>query len=212
MWGVWLAYLTGDAEAAHAHAQQSLEIAERIGDSYSRAYSWFWLALAETIRGQYARARDAVERSGKLAKERRTATEGESGRLAVLAEADCGLGEPERAQEVAREGIEAARDAGVVPFELLSILSFARAALASPGKPAYEEVVQALERGVELVRETESLWAEPLLRVELAELARRRGDEPARERELREAQRLFTEMGASGHAAKLAGELAPLGS
>ncbi len=130
----------------------------------------------------------------------------------MLAEADRGLGEPQRAQEMAREGIERARAAGVVPFELLSILSFARAALASPGEPAHEEAAQALERGIELARETESLWAEPPLRVELAELARRGGDEPARERELREAHRLFIEMGASGHAAKPARELTPLRS
>jgi hypothetical protein len=108
--------------------------------------------------------------------------------------------------------MERARAAGVVPFELLSILSFARAVLASPGEPAYEGAAQALERAMDLVRETGSLWAEPLLRLELAELARRRDDEPRRERELREAQRLFTEMGASGHVAKMAGKLAPLGS
>ena len=39
------------------------------------------------------------------------------------------------------------------------------------------------------------------------ELARLRGDEAARERALRNAHRLYTEMGATGHAERLAKEL-----
>ncbi len=45
-----------------------------------------------------------------------------------------------------------------------------------------------------------------------ARLAHRAGDEAAFERELREAQRLHTEMGATGHAARLARELEALPS
>ena len=44
--------------------------------------------------------------------------------------------------------------------------------------------------------------------VRLAELARQSGQEEERQRELREAHRLFSEIGASGHAERLAGELA----
>ncbi len=40
-----------------------------------------------------------------------------------------------------------------------------------------------------------------------AELARLRGDEAAGTRELREAHRLFTEIGATGHAERIAKEL-----
>jgi hypothetical protein len=48
---------------------------------------------------------------------------------------------------------------------------------------------------------------EPFLHVERAELARLTGDEAARERELREAHRLFTEIGAPIRAAEVAKEL-----
>jgi hypothetical protein len=48
---------------------------------------------------------------------------------------------------------------------------------------------------------------EPMIHVELANLARQAGDEEGREREVREAHRLFTENGAAGHADRLAGEL-----
>ena len=68
MWSTWLAHLSGDPEGAHAHAQQSLQIAERIGDAFSRAYAWLWVGMAEVMRGEWAQARDAVERSLELAK------------------------------------------------------------------------------------------------------------------------------------------------
>ena len=48
---------------------------------------------------------------------------------------------------------------------------------------------------------------EPFLHVERAELARLVGDEATRQRELREAHRLFTEMGAPIRAAAVAKEL-----
>ena len=49
---------------------------------------------------------------------------------------------------------------------------------------------------------------EPFLHVERAELARLTGDERARERELREAHRLFLEIGAPIRAEQVARELA----
>jgi hypothetical protein len=48
---------------------------------------------------------------------------------------------------------------------------------------------------------------EPLVHVELGELARLTGDHAGRERELREAQRLFAEIGAERRAAALSREL-----
>ena len=48
---------------------------------------------------------------------------------------------------------------------------------------------------------------EPVLHVERAELARLVGDEATRERELREAHRLFTEIGAPIRAAEVAKEM-----
>jgi hypothetical protein len=76
-------------------------------------------------------------------------------------------------------------------------------------------------RGVEATREIEATlgetdaWLEmsgaksyePFLHVERAELARLSGDEAAREQELREAYRLFTEIGAPIRAAEVAKEL-----
>ena len=50
---------------------------------------------------------------------------------------------------------------------------------------------------------------EPLLHIERAALARLSGDDTTRQRELREAHRLFTEIGAPIRAAEVARELDP---
>jgi hypothetical protein len=60
---------------------------------------------------------------------------------------------------------------------------------------------------MERLRATSTYAWEPLLREEAAELARLRGDPLLQKRELREAHRLYTEMGATGHAERLAEEL-----
>jgi class 3 adenylate cyclase/tetratricopeptide (TPR) repeat protein len=207
MWNTWIAWYTGDAQSAYAHAQGSLEIAERIGDAFSRTYSWYWLGLAEVMRGEWARAKEAIERSIALAHEHRTAIEGEAYRLAMLAMARTGLGELDAARELAREGIKAGRARGAVGSEILSILALARATFAGGDQQAHAELARELGRALELSQKSEIVALEPLIRVELAELAGRRGDGEAREHELHAAHRLFATFGPNANAERLAGEL-----
>ena len=65
----------------------------------------------------------------------------------------------------------------------------------------------ALSRALALAEEMEARSEEALVHVELGELARLIGDDAGRERELREAHRLFAEIGARRHAAALTSEL-----
>jgi tetratricopeptide (TPR) repeat protein len=198
----------GEPEAALAHAQQTLEIAERVGDSVNRAWSWLTLGLAEQVRGEWRQAIDALERSQAIARERRTGIELDGWRLALLGESYLGLGEVERARALAAEGLEIARTHGNVWSETHASLALARVLLGSAGAGARAEIEAALTRALELARETDAKAFEPLVHVELAELAHQTGDQEGRERELREAQRLFTEIGATGHAECLSAELA----
>jgi hypothetical protein len=71
-------------------------------------------------------------------------------------------------------------------------------------RPAIEA---ALARALTLVRETCARGFEPHVHLERAELARLLGDDAARQRELREAHRLFIEMGATIRATEIAKEL-----
>jgi class 3 adenylate cyclase/tetratricopeptide (TPR) repeat protein len=208
MWRVWAGYFAGDGDGMLAHAQQALEIAERIGDSFSRTWSWYWLGSAQRERREFEHAVESLERSRALSRERRTAVEAETFRVSALGEAHAGLGDLERARELIEEGIELARRSGQPGGEILGTAALARVLRASLGAAARAEVEPGLERCLELVEATGFTSMEPLLRVELGELAGLAGDEERRQRELREAHRLFIEIGAPARAEPLAEELA----
>lgn len=75
------------------------------------------------------------------------------------------------------------------------------------GATARAEVEQLLEESAAYLEETGTRAWVPLLHEARAELERACGDAAAAERELREAHRLYAEMGATGHAERLAREL-----
>ena len=83
-------------------------------------------------------------------------------------------------------------------------LALARVRRCAEGLSARPAIETALERALALVRETGARGFEPRVYLERAELARLTGDEATRERELREAHRLFTEMGATIRAVEVA--------
>jgi tetratricopeptide (TPR) repeat protein len=190
-----------------AHAQQALAIAERIGDSFSRTWSWYWLGLAGVMRGDWREGVEAIERSQAISRERRTAVDSQGWCLIALGEAYLGLGDGERAASLLRDAIALVRSRGQAAEAVANVV-LARILLASEGLAAREEIETALERASELARNTGICSVEPMIHVELAELARQNGDNEGREQELREAHRLFTEFGATGHAERLAGQLA----
>ncbi len=64
-----------------------------------------------------------------------------------------------------------------------------------------------VDSALELVGKTGARGVEPQILEQRAELARQLGDEAGYERELRRAQRLFVEMGATGHARRVAAQL-----
>jgi tetratricopeptide (TPR) repeat protein len=211
MWSTSHAYSSGEPERAMAHAQQALEIAERIGDSFSRTWSWFWLGLAAGMRGEWRQAVEAIERSQAISRERRTAADSEGWCLLILGEAYLGLGEAERAMNLLREAVALMRSREQWAEAMANVV-LARILLGSEGLAAREEIESALERASELVRNTGMHSVEPMIHVERAELAHQNGDEDEHQRELRQAHRLFTQIGASGHAERLSGELATLAS
>ena len=84
----------------------------------------------------------------------------------------------------------------------------ARIVARARGATARAEVEQLLEESVIFIEETGARALVPLVHEARAELERACGDAAAAERELREAHRLYAEMGATGHAERLARELA----
>ena len=204
----WHAYACGDLEEAVAHAQRAVEITERIGDAYSRAIAWFILGWVESARGKWPRSIEAIERSREMSSGNQTSPFIEPGRLAVLSESSLGLGDLERARALAEEGIKLASGQGNIAYEMNARLALARVLLGSAGGATREQIEAVLARVLDLMRERGAKALEPHVHIELAELARQVGDEERRQRELREAHRLFTEIGATGYAERLAAELA----
>jgi len=72
---------------------------------------------------------------------------------------------------------------------------------------ARADIESALARAEALTEETGLLAHAPLIHLERAALARAHGDEATRQRELREAQRLFSEMGATARVEQVVKEL-----
>ena len=202
----YLSSAVGDPEAAIADARRAVEIAEGIGGLYFRSYAWFFLGLAEGMAGAWQHAIDALERSGELAKAAHLAID-EDTRLALLAEAYLGRGDRERARAMIEQSLAIARAHQNVGGEALGNLALARVLLASADPAEREEAEVALARTLELARASGARTLEPLACVELAELAGRAGDADRRERNLREAHRLFTQIGATRHGERVSAEL-----
>lgn len=207
MFSVANAYRCGDSDRAMSHAQEAIEIAERIGDAFSRTWSWSWMGCASVMGGGWDRAIEAIERAQAISKERRTAADAESWALVWLAEAHQGLGDSERATGLARDALALARGREQPTAEIGGNVVLARILLAAQGLGARDEIDAVLTRAQELVDATGAYGHEPAIHVELAELAHQNGDEAERARERREAHRLFTQIGATAHAERLAGQL-----
>ena len=108
---------------------------------------------------------------------------------------------------LAEEAIAISRRRGTRMWEFFAQVTRIRALREIQGLQAIKEVETALAEADALLEMSGAKSYEPVLYVERAELARLTGDEAARKRELREAHRLFTEIGAPIRAAEVAKEL-----
>jgi tetratricopeptide (TPR) repeat protein len=198
----YLEGLRGSHSSALARARQSVERGERVGVPMSLAYAYHFLGQAHLDNGQIEEARVALEHALAIALGfNLTKALG----LGLLAEACAGLGDTARAREAAAEAVAVAEREGVRYASIW--ISLARVLRSTDGLAAEREIEATLGRALELVEETGARIFVPQVHEERAELARLRGDDTTHERELREAHRLYTEMGATGHAKRLAEKL-----
>jgi class 3 adenylate cyclase/tetratricopeptide (TPR) repeat protein len=198
------ALLAGDARLAAGHVRHAVDIAERLGSTRSRQYAYRALGALKLLEGQWREAAETLEGVLALAREKRTALQQEASWLADLAEAYLGLGDAGRARAAASEAVALGRRRRARLDECRAHLALARVLLRAEGAAASGEIEAALHAACALVEETGARTLEPFIHVELAELARLANDDATRQRELREAHRLFTEMGAPIRAAEVA--------
>jgi hypothetical protein len=128
--------------------------------------------------------------------------------LGSMGDAHLGLGDPARAVTLAEEAITVCRRGGARLWEFSALLTRIHALREIHGVQVTKEIEEALAEAEAWLEISGAKSYEPFLHVERAELARLTGDEASRQRELREAHRLFTEMGAPIRADRVAKELA----
>jgi len=195
-----LAQHSAEPRAGLAHAREAIEVAERIGNSFSRAAAYFGLGCVHLRLEEWHEAAEVLEAALTMVRELRTGLHLEPGILARLGHAQCGLGEMERARVTVREAVALAQRRNTRLHECVACIILARVLRQSEGLTLRDDIEGALARALMLVGATGARCWEPPARVELAELARLSGDKAAAERELREAQRLYADIGAGGQA------------
>jgi tetratricopeptide (TPR) repeat protein len=203
---VQLAYACGGGELLE-HARLALEIAEKLDNDASRVVAHQNLGLAHLLDGQASAARDALRQSAAIARERRTLRSSLAWVLAELAEAHVALGERAEAVAAAREAIEIASAGGCRYYEADAQLALARALLAPEGALPRAEIEAALARAEQLVESVAARALSPRILELRGRLATAQRDAPVAGRLLRQALALYRQLGATGHAERLAREL-----
>jgi class 3 adenylate cyclase/tetratricopeptide (TPR) repeat protein len=198
-----LGHFTGEMEDALAHAQQAVAIAEKIGSALSRAQAYGMLGTAYLLREDWDEAIRALQQDVGISRERHTGLLVEAGSLALLSDAYRGRGDFGLARRTAEEALAVARHRGSRLFECDAQLALARALLATEGWQGREKIEAALAQAATVVEDTGARGRRPFIHVERADLARLGEQENVRRHELKEALRLFTEIGATGHARRI---------
>jgi hypothetical protein len=199
--------MIGDGARALHHGRQMVDGSEADGTPFGRTFALQTLGRAQLATGQWDDAAETAGAALALMRERRTALLMEASILATLAEAYLGTGDASRALETSELALAAGRRLAMRLFQIPVLLARARVLLATAGAAGAAEIDATLSEAAALVSATEAHAYTPAIHVERARLARLTGDEAGHVRELREAHRLFTAMGATARAEQVAKEL-----
>jgi class 3 adenylate cyclase/tetratricopeptide (TPR) repeat protein len=206
-WRAIVGELGADPGKGEEHAGRAFDAAEKTGSALGRAIAAIAVGVAKTARGSWVEAGRAFDEALAIVRSARAGISYESFVLARLTDVHLAQGDSRRALEVADEAISTARRHGTAEYELRSHLARARALSRGVGADAKEEIAKTLIEAEALVKTTGAESWRPFIHEERARLAQLAGDEATRDRELREAQRLFLEIGAPIHAERIAKEL-----
>ncbi|MGH7287136.1 MAG: tetratricopeptide repeat protein, partial [Myxococcota bacterium] len=204
-WATHQAELLGDSPGAMAHARRCGEIVEDFaGAGPSPPLGDYSLGIAHLLDDNSREAVSYLERAAAIHEETGGAPFEAANSLSRLAVAYADLGQPERARETAARGLALVRERRLPVLVALALIMQVQVLRKTQGAEAREAIEAALAEAEALVESTGIRSWQPFIHVERAELARLVGDETTRERELREAHRRFTDMGAAAHAERVA--------
>jgi tetratricopeptide (TPR) repeat protein len=198
--------VTGEASSALAHAREAVEYTERTGNQQGRVFAHQSLGIANVLNGAWHDALEVLQQALAIGRERRLQI-WEGRVLAVMAAAHLGLSDCAKALAIADESIAVCRQRGTRIGEFSALLTRIRALREIHGAQATREIEATLAEADAWLEMSGAKSYEPFLHVERAELARLNGDDTACQRELREAHRLFLEIGAPIRAEQVTREL-----
>ncbi len=187
--------VTGEAVPALAHGREAVNCAERTGNQASRIFAYQSLGLANVLSSAWHDALEVLGRALGMGRERRLQI-WEGRVLAAMAEAHLGLGDHVKALALTEESIAVGHRRGSRLGEFSALLTRIRALREIHGAEAMAEIEAALAEADAWLEMSGAKATCPSCTSRALELARLRGDDTARRGELREAHRLFLEIGA----------------
>jgi tetratricopeptide (TPR) repeat protein len=207
-WLVWalatyahLAEWTGEDHKAPARAAEAVRIAEESGSVFIHVIALHAVGVAQLGAGQWSDATAVLDRALTAARAHGAGRFEEASLPAHLARAHLGHGDADAARARADEAVAVARRQGARVVECLALLTRGYVLRAID---AERDAVRAdLDAALDLARATGAITYEPFIREELGRLN-------TDQNELREALRLYSAAGASGHAQRLEAELGGL--
>ncbi len=206
-WSIYLAYVSGETSGAAAHGRAAVDAARRVG-LVQQVNADQWCGLAAGLEGDWSQAASTLERGASFARENAGLLMTQALVLSYLALAYARCGNP-AARATAEQAVAVAQKQGALRHEIDAQLSLARVLLASGDVDECPAIDAALVRTTACMEQSGARAYLPMIMEERATLARLRGDEAASVQDLREAHRLYEEIGATGHAARLAKQLGP---
>jgi adenylate cyclase len=198
---IMIGELRGELADAAALGARGMKVAEEFGSSQHRSFALGGLARAHALRGEWKAALQTFEETIAFQNETRTGLDLQGFDLASFAQALLALGESERARATATQAVATVIERGSLLQELQNRLALARAEVVLGNDAAVDLLLAQCET---LIAEVGAWVYRPHLAEVRAERAREHGDAAGWRTALAEAHRLFTETGATGHAARVA--------
>jgi class 3 adenylate cyclase len=205
---VLLADARGDQrQGATDWGRLAVEAAEHAGSHQARAMAHLYLSVASTLDEKWDAAIGSAETAIEIA-ETGFCRDFAPWFLVAHARALYGAGSMQRALHASAGASVLAKRQGQPIIQCEATIEHARCIRAVEGAEALQLIETLLAGVLQLIDQTGAERWRPHVHVERGELYRLAGDAHAAKRELTEAHRLFAEMGATGHAERIAPLLA----
>jgi class 3 adenylate cyclase/tetratricopeptide (TPR) repeat protein len=200
----FIVHTSGDRNLSLDRARHTVEVAEELDNEGSRVCAYSVLGVANLMHGDAEAAREALRESVAISSDRRALLAVRPGILSWIAEAELALGERARAVAAAREAIDIADSGGVLYYGANARITLSEMLLATDGDLPGREIESVLDRAEELVESIAGRSLSPRILEMRGRLAALLDDDTAAKSAFQKAVDIYREIGAKGHAERLA--------